>query len=76
MLINMKDRRHTGTMIMAQTDVRSGHANAIVKPIIMPSALKIENIVQFTIDGRPVQLLAKKKRTIAFVCIFNDNFLE
>ena len=74
-LINMKDRRHTGTRIKYQTS-GPGHDNAIVNPMIMLIAHNIENIVQFTIDGRPVQFLAKLNRIKASVCVFTDSFLE
>mmetsp|Transcript_2307 Transcript_2307/g.4046 ORF Transcript_2307/g.4046 Transcript_2307/m.4046 type:complete len:80 (-) Transcript_2307:1482-1721(-) len=75
MLINIYDRRHTGTMSMYNM-LESGHIVAIVKPTSIFPAQKMENTTQFTIDGRPVQLLAKQKRTKASVCVFTDSFLE
>jgi len=41
----------------------------------MEEAVKMMNITQLTIEGLPVQLLAKQKRTMAFVCANTDSFL-
>ena len=74
-LSSIEDSRLTVTM-RNRNNVGSGQNWAIPNPVIILANTNIEKIVQFTIDGRPVQFLAKKKRTIAFVCAITESFRE
>jgi hypothetical protein len=71
----MNERRNTGTRSIKGAP-EEGHIVAIPNPVTMLAAQKNKDVVQFIMEGRPVQFRAKKKQNIALVCFRTDSFLE
>ena len=65
MLTVMNDSNAIGSIITLNGV--PGQSPANINPEVIPTQIKTEYIVQLNIEGRLVQLLAKRKRMIALV---------